>query len=210
MKFNELIEKTATLSCFRTSFLAAGRDLSQLRLQLNRWVQDKKIIRLTRGVYSLSEPYIKIKPDLYSIAAVIKPASYISLQSALSFHGLIPEHLYQHIGVTAGRGQEFNTPLMDIKFFHIQRNLFWGYRTLTSQMDQPAFMASAEKAFLDLIYFTPGAIGESFIQELRLQNLENLDCKILKTLAKRFNSHKIETAAEKLIHFIKNEKKGNL
>ena len=205
MKFSDLVDKTANLSCFRTRYLAAGENLAQIRLQLNRWKKEKKIVRLAKSVYSLNQPYIKIKPDIFAIAAALKSASYISMQSALSYYGLIPEHIYQHIGVTTGRGQEYNTPLLDIKFYHIPQRLFWGYRSLPLNTDNPIFMASAEKALLDLLYFTTGPIDFRFIEELRLQNIENLDCTVLKVYAQKFSSHRIETAADAFIHWINKE-----
>ena len=39
----------------------------------------------------MAEPYRKIKPEPFCIANSLKSASYVSLQSALAWYGLIPE-----------------------------------------------------------------------------------------------------------------------
>jgi len=57
MKFEDLLKKVGYLPCFSTRFLAAGESLSQVRLQLARWVKDGRLIKLHKGFYTLAEPY---------------------------------------------------------------------------------------------------------------------------------------------------------
>ena len=84
MKFEDLLKNVGNLPCFSTRFLAAGENLSQVRLQLARWVRDGRLIKLHKGFYTVAEPYIKIKPELFCIAKSLKSPCYVSLQSALS------------------------------------------------------------------------------------------------------------------------------
>ena len=56
MKFVELLEKVSDLPVFTVRFLAAGGNMAQIRLQINRWVRDGRIIRVHKGLYTLSGP----------------------------------------------------------------------------------------------------------------------------------------------------------
>ncbi len=85
MNFSDLVKKIGELPYFGTSFLAAGESLSQIRLQLSRWVRDGKVVRLHKGLYVLAEPYRKVKPEPFAIANALKSPSYVSLQSAPRF-----------------------------------------------------------------------------------------------------------------------------
>lgn len=60
---------------------------------------------------------------------------------------------------------------------------------------QNAFVASPEKALLDLVYLQPGADDESYLSELRLKNFEKLDPGILQELAAKSESPKLVRAA---------------
>ena len=90
MKYEDLLSKVSEVSCFTVKFLAAGGDLSKIRLQLDRWVKSQKVIKIHKGLYTLAEPYRKVKPEPLHIANNLKSASYVSLQSALAWYGMIP------------------------------------------------------------------------------------------------------------------------
>ncbi len=195
MKFEDLLKKVGYLPCFSTRFLAAGESLSQVRLQLARWVKDGRLIKLHKGFYTLAEPYRKIKPEPFNIAISLKSPSYISLQSALSWHGLIPEFAPVTTSVTTGRPQVLQTPLGRFEYRHVNKDFFWGYQKVELPVKQETFVAIAEKALLDLVYLTPGGDKKEFLDELRLQNLDKLSKDILRQYAERSDSPKLRRAA---------------
>ncbi len=195
MKFEDLIKKVSQLPAFKVSFLAAGGNLDQIRLQLSRWVNDGRIIRLHKGVYTLSEPYRKVDCQPFLIANLLKKASYISLESALSWHGMIPEFVPSITCVTTGRPQTIETPLGRFEFRHVSKKYFWGYQQSEVKSGQTTFMASPEKALLDLVYLTPGSDRVEFIEELRLQNFEKINLPVLIQFAEKFQSPKLKRAA---------------
>ncbi len=126
----------------------------------------------------------------------------MSLQSALSFFGLIPEYVPQIASVTTGRPQTIETPVGRFDFRHINKKLFWGFDKTTLTQNQEAFIASGEKALLDLVYLTPGGDTLEFIEELRLQNFERLDKNVLRRFANKAGYPKILRACahiEKII-----------
>jgi predicted transcriptional regulator of viral defense system len=194
MKFINLLKKVGDVPCFSTRFLAAGENLPQVRSQLARWVKDGRLIKLHKGFYTLAEPYRKIKPELFTIANSLKSPSYVSLQSALSWYGIIPEFVPVITSVTTGRPQVLQTPLGRFEYRHISKSFFWGYQKAELSEGQQPFVAVAEKALLDLVYLTPGADRIEFLNELRLQNLDRLSKDTLRQYAEKSNSPKLRRA----------------
>ena len=194
MKFVNLLEKVSDLPVFTVRFLSAGGNLAQIRLQINRWVKDGKIIRLHKGLYTLAEPYRKVAPEPFCIANSLKQASYVSLQSALSWYAMIPEFVPAVTSITTGRPQTIETPLGRFEFRHVSKKYFWGYQQVELKFGQTAFVACPEKALLDLIYLTPGGDEINFIEELRLQNFEQINRAVLREFVERFQSPKLNRA----------------
>ena len=194
MKFEDLLKNVGFMPCFSTRFLAAGENLPQISLQLARWVRDGKLIKLHKGFYTLAEPYRKIKPELFTIANSLKSPSYVSLQSALSWHGLIPEFVPATTSITTTRPQVIETPFGRFEYRHVSKNFFWGYQKFELSEKQQAFMATAEKALFDLVYLTSGGDQIEFLKELRLQNLYKLSKDTLHQYAKKSDSPKLKRA----------------
>lgn len=198
MKFEDLLKKAGDLPCFSTRFLAAGENLSQIRLQLARWVKDGRLIKIHKGLYTIAEPYRKIKPELFSIANSLKSPSYVSLQSALSRYGMIPEFVPATSSITTARPQVIETPLGRFEYRHISKSYFRGFQMLELSENQKAYVALPEKALLDLVYLTPAGDSEDFLRELRLQNLDSLNKEVLRQYSKKWNSPKIDRAVENI------------
>jgi predicted transcriptional regulator of viral defense system len=192
MKWEELLEKVADEPVFRTGFLAAsGETLPALRLQLSRWVKSGKLVQLTRGLYTLAEPYAKVSPHPFVLANAMKKASYVSLQSALGHFGMIPEYVPAVTSVTTGRPERIETPLGLFIFRHIKKSWLRGYKQIDLGSGQKAFVGTPEKALLDLAYLTAGADDPDFLAELRLQNVERLNMDVLDQLARTSGSPKL-------------------
>ncbi len=205
MKFSRLMEIVGQEPVFHSSLLLAGEvDLVDLGRQLSRWVKSGKLIQLRRGLYALSQPHQKIAPHPFLVANRLKRASYVSLQSALEYHGLIPEHVPSITSITTGRPETFSNALGNFVFRHIKRELFFGYQQVELGSGQSAFVARPEKALLDLVYLTPGSDDIHYLRELRLQNAGNLDPGLLLEQALEFRSRKVVNAAQR-IHSIVEE-----
>lgn len=204
MDFKRLVEMTGRLPCFTTSFLAAGQDLAQIRLQLSRWCKDGRVLRLHKGVYTLAEPYRKVRPEPFAIAQCLQPASYISLQSALGWYGLIPEHVPAVTSITLGRPRTVNTPLGSFLYRHVQQGQFFGYQNTQLSDGQTALIALREKALLDLVYLVPKGDSRRYISELRLQHLDSLNRTLLEEMAARSGHSKLRRAVRVLVSLINN------
>jgi predicted transcriptional regulator of viral defense system len=153
---------------------------------------------LRRGLYALSPPFQKIKPHPFLVANHLVNASYVSLQSALAHYGLIPEYTPVVTSVTTGRPGRWDTPLGSYEFRHVKTELFRGYRLVEVNPGQQAFVASPEKALLDLIYLQPGGDSPDYLRELRLQNLERLELDELRRQTDLARSPKLRRAAARV------------
>jgi predicted transcriptional regulator of viral defense system len=205
MEFEKLLKIVGDEPVFESSFLLAGDVRPEnIRLQLDRWIKAGKIHQLRRGIYLLAAPYQKKKPHPFLVANRLQKPSYVSMQSALSFYGMIPDIVNETVSVTPVRNERLNTHLGVFEFRHINKNYFGGYHLLDIA-GQKAFVATPEKAILDLIYLQPGGDTPAFISELRLQNLENLNIEELRKQGKLFDKPKIHRAIRMIELLVKEE-----
>lgn len=199
MKFRHLLQIVTDEPVFETGLLLAGAvDPAGVRRQLSRWTRSGRLYQLRRGLYALAPPYQKKRPHPFVVANRLMRGSYVSLQSALAHYGLIPEYVPVTTNVTTGRPGRRETALGDYLYRHVQPALLYGYARVEVSPGQFAFLASPEKALLDLVYLEPGAHAWPYLQELRLQNTEQLDLDHLGCLAARSGKPKLRRAAERL------------
>ena len=200
MKFSELQALVQSEPVFETGLLLAGDvDPAGVRKQLSRWTKAGRVLQLRRGLYALAPPYQKLKPHPFLVANRLEPGSYVSLQSALAHYGLIPEYVPVVTSVGPGRPKLRKTPLGVFILRHIKSDLLFGYDRVevgpsldaTSQL---AFIATPEKALLDLLYLEPNSASLEYIRELRLQNVEALNLAILNRFAEIADSPKLQAA----------------
>lgn len=196
MDFEHVLELVGDEPVFESSLLLAGKvDPANIQLQLARWTKSGRVYQLRRGLYAFAPPYQKVKPHPFVIANRVSRASYVSCQSALAFYGLIPEYAPATTSVTTHRPGRWETPLGVFDFRHIQFNLLRGYRMIDLGNEQRAFIATPEKALLDLIYLQPKSDSLAYMRELRLQNLERLNLDGLRGQVEVFNTPKLQRAA---------------
>ena len=80
--------------------------------------------------------------------------SYISMETALSYYGLIPEAVYTTTAVSTLKTKLFDTPLGAFSYRHLKPALFFGYQLLNWK-GFPIKMAEPEKVILDYFYLNP-------------------------------------------------------
>ncbi len=206
MYLNELIDHVGNLPLFESEILLAGvPDPAAVRVQLSRWVKAGKLIQLRRGLYALSERYRKTEIYEPYLASMLAKPSYLSLEKALEYHDMIPEAVPAFTSVTTERPGRFTTSLGVFDYRHIQRPLFWGYEPLNINR-QTAFMASPEKAILDLFYIRTPKVSFDYLEEMRFQNLDRLRLKKLLEYAARFKKKGILRDAKLMEKYIRSHK----
>jgi predicted transcriptional regulator of viral defense system len=185
--------------------LAGGVDPGDVQRQLARWTRAGRVLQLRRGLYTLAPPFRKVVPHPFVVANRLVRGSYVSLESALAHHGVIPEHVPATTSVGIGRPASFRTPLGAHHFRHIHMGLLWGYQAVDVGVGQEAFIATPEKALLDLVHLRSGGDRPEFLGELRLQNLDRLDIARLAVMAERAGSPKLGRAAARITELARRE-----
>lgn len=209
MRFEDLLTVARPNGVFRTGEILAGQSSpAHVRRQLGRWVKSERVIRLRRGVYLMSDLYSKTPAHPFTVANALKKASYVSLQSALAHHGMIPEYVPVITSVTTGRPEELSTPIGRFQFRHVAIPLLFGFGEMEVARDQVALLAGPEKALIDLLYLTPHSDRVEYLRELRLEWPRGLDLEGLHAVVERCRSAKIERAVERLLDLWENRGPG--
>jgi len=196
MNFSELLRLVDAEPIFSSSLLLSGKvDDRQVRLQLSRWVKSGRLVQIRRGLYALGVPWRKVEPHPFLVANRHSPGSYVSLQSALAWHGAIPEQVHIITSVGPGRPATTITPLGTFKIQRIADALCFGFSRVEVSPRQSAFVAGPEKALLDLVYLTPDGDSLEFLRELRLQNPSAFQQPVLEELARHSGKPKLVRAS---------------
>jgi predicted transcriptional regulator of viral defense system len=199
MEFRRLVEALRDDPLFETSLLFSGKDSPrQAQRQVADWARSGRVVPLRRGLYALSHPYARTSLHPFVVANRLASPSYVSLHMALSYYSLIPEHVVAVTSVTTGRPGRFNNPFGAFTFQHVQTDFFFGFAYRAVTQTQWAFVATPEKALLDLVYLWPGGDDPAYLRSLRLQNLDLVNPGRLSALARRSGKPKLARAARSI------------
>lgn len=86
------------------------REYRKPRDRIRRLVAAGEIIRVKKGLYVFASAFQRQPIVREQLANLIYGPSYVSLDSALSYHGLIPERAEAVTSGTTGRSRVFDTP----------------------------------------------------------------------------------------------------
>lgn len=200
MKYLDFREKLEKYIVFSLSDIRAI-DPEFRRRQLNEWQDRGYVKKIRRGHYIFKDVRFG-KSDLFKVSNRIYGNSYVSLESALSFYGLIPEGVFTITAVSTKNTAYFTTPLTTFSYRHIKPILFFGY----SLLPDGTKIASIEKLLLDYIYFHPEMIGKDDFDAWRFNSvgfLEQADLDVLQKYVKKYPKS-AQKRLEKLLILIKN------
>lgn len=144
--------------------------------KVKRLTAEGKLLHIRRGLYSLTEELgYYTKPHMFELAQHVYGPSYISLESALSFHGLIPEAVYSITSVCTKRSTEFKTPIGVFSYKHLPAEGFYTEVGLVSQDQYKFLIASPWRAICDyaFCYKRYWASLKSLLEDMRI-NYEDL------------------------------------
>lgn len=131
-----------------------------------QWQRAGYIVPLRQGWYAFAD-YIQ-QPDFARfIAGKICAPSYISLHTALSFYGIIPEAVVEITSVTTQKTCRYENAFGQFSYQTIRPRLFWGFEPKTMRDGKQYMMATPEKAIIDLLYLYPQYSTLDEMRELR-------------------------------------------
>ena len=171
--------------------------------RLNEWQKKKYLKKLIRGFYVFSDLPVD-EGILFEISNKIYAPSYVSLQMALSYYGLIPESVYGITAIAARKTSRFKTPLAEFVFRSVKTEMFFGY-DLIEHRGRHFKIASPEKALLDYLYLNPLIRAKADFTGLRI-NRESFSTRIDRRLfvnyARRCWQARLSDQAESFLEFI--------
>lgn len=212
MRYLEFKNKFNTLPLIIARDIAIfKKDKQALLNQLRRWQNNGLIIKLKRGLYILNENDRKVTPSRQFLANQLYAPSYISLEYALNFYGLIPERVSAVTSATTKKTTHFLNTLGDFVYQHIKAEAFRGFKAAKEAGGLTFFIAEPEKAVVDFLYLNLDKIKASdmdvFENSYRFQNTEDLKPKRITELASLFGNKKLTRLAKLFCAFIRKEKR---
>ncbi len=178
MDFLTFKERMYPMGCFNINqVLLWEKDFD--RNNLTRWCRRGLLVKLRNQYYAFPE-YRQVPDFSRYVANRIYAPSYISLHSALSFYGMIPEEVVQLTSVTTLKTARFENDFGTFHYQNVKTPFYFGFEIKTIQSGRGLLFATPEKALLDLLYLNPYYKTEQDMEELRLdedymQNELNLE-----------------------------------
>ncbi len=157
MQFKELLQLIGRRAWFDLATLVQLVDepRQHVQTQLHRWCKTGKLLPLRRGMYAFAEEYRRAELQPAELANQMYSPSYISLQWALSYYGLIPEKTVAFTSVTTKQTKRFTNDFGTFVYRHLKPEAFFGYHRL--QMGERPIMA----------HFENRAEAEKIVQKIR-------------------------------------------
>lgn len=187
MEFREAIREYAEQPITKQVILNLLKEYKRPYDKITELVKEGILILVRRGVYIPGPNLNMPKPASYLLANHLLGPSYVSLESALSHWGLIPERVYETSSVTIQKTAVYSTPAGRFCYIHIPLPYYsFGIQRVELTKKQIALMASPEKALCDKIITTSGLLlrsskqaKEFLMEDLRIERslLQNINHK---------------------------------
>ncbi len=143
--------KTSVLPLSLINSILEDKSKDARKALLKRACQKGDLIRVRNGLYVVGEKKRNAAFSSFEIANFILEPSYVSLESALSFYGLIPEAVYTTTSVTTKSSLEQKTPVGQFSFSYLKIESFnFGFYRLKDG-DLKFLIATPLKALVDYI-----------------------------------------------------------
>ena len=187
-----LLHNIPVSSAVLKSFLS---NLKYPKNKISDMGKNGELIRLKKDLYVYSKSAISkelIANHLYGL-------SYISLETALAYYGMIPERVYTIRSMTTKRAKTFTTPLGRFEYKTVSSDYFSiGLQQEIIENQYAFLIATPTKAICDTIVTTPNLRLQSVraMQSYLTENLR-IDFDTLKTLDKDVVRQCIETGKKK-------------
>jgi predicted transcriptional regulator of viral defense system len=186
------------------ALLGIFQDYEQPRSRIFWLVKKGELIRLKNGFY-LIRAKIEQKGQTIipfeQVANLLYGPSYVSLEWALSFHGMIPERVHAVTSMTLGRDKKYITPIGNFLYHKSKTSSHAiGIEQQKAIGSIGSFLiATPEKALADLVFkrcktLSKVQIREELIESRRIdvEHFSRLDKKLLEEIAEGYRSSVVD------------------
>lgn len=170
---SELRDRVKGESFDYTFLMDSLSDYKSPRSKVTHLLRSGEIIRVKKGLYVFGSQQRRSLLSLEILANQIYGPSYVSLEYALSFYGLIPEFVAEVTSVTTKKQKKYETPIGRFSYTPIPVALFsTGFTWLQMTDYGSALIATPEKALADLLYVRKIKItSKSDLEDLLFEDL---------------------------------------
>lgn len=131
-------------------------DYKAPRQKINELLKSGVITRVKKGLYVFAPGFNNEPICLEVLANQIYGPSCLSLEYALSFHGLIPERVVEVTSVTPKKNKYFETPVGRFSYRYLAASKYpHGIDRFLLDSRHPILIATPEKALCDYVTLTP-------------------------------------------------------
>lgn len=185
--------------CFNHALLTERlQSFKSVRDKISLMLKRGEIVRIRRGLYARSRLYGGTVEPI-AVANHIYGPSYISLEYALSYYGMIPEQVEVVTSVTPKRSRTFSTPLGNFSYEHLQLKAYSAGITINDINGTGVMIATREKALCDRIALaanirTMAEIESYLFEDLRIDenNLTGMSMELLDDIATAYGMQRIQ------------------
>lgn len=154
------------------------RDYSAPRDRLGHLCASGEVVRVKKGLYVPGWKRGQEPPvDPLVLSGLVYGPSYVSLEKALSRHGLIPERVEEITCITSKRAKLFDTPAGRFRYEPVNERVFGVGIRLEQSRGGSFFIAEPEKALCDRLAMISGItaardMGDVLENDLRIESDE--------------------------------------
>ena len=172
-------------------------------IQIAFWIKKGYLKSIRKGLYLLINAQTDI--NLLALASKIYTPSYLSLEFALNYYGIIPDIPGTYTSVTSRKTMVYKNEFGNFTYQKIKSDLFFGY-IIQKDKNVTFQIATPEKAILDYLYLNKNKLiaEENFWRELRIDEEFKFDLKKIQEYKKLFNSKKVSNLVDSLLLYQKN------
>jgi len=177
------------------------REYDRPRDKITDLLRQGDIIRVKKGIYVFGERYRRRPFSRELLANMIYGPSYVSLETALHYYGLIPERVEAMTSVTGARGRRFFTPVGLFIYHGVPMNAYRiGIDQVELESGRSFLIATPEKALADKIQADRGAAIRTqaemrtyLLDSLRIDpdGLGKLNAETISLIADQYRSRKL-------------------
>lgn len=162
MTFRHAIEEYAEEPLTRQIMMDLLKDYKRPNDKINELVKKGELTSIKKGLY-VAGPKINIaRPEPFLIANHLWGPSYVSMEVALSYWGLIPERVFEISSLTIKTSKIYKTSIGRFSYTNASFPYYsFGIKSVHLTPKQVALIASPEKAICDKIITTSGIILRS-------------------------------------------------
>lgn len=165
MDFNRILTEFPGQPITHQLLISLLKDYKRPNDKIKSLKSEGVIESIKKGLYIAGPKITSSRPESALLANHIYGPSYVSMETALSYYGLIPERVYGITSMTPKASKEFTTPAGIFSYTHLPLPYYsFGLNRVKLAEQQRAIIASPEKALCDKIISTPGLLIRSTVQ----------------------------------------------